>query len=436
MSTKMNSARRRRYWVFQYRERDDISAVRQGGEYPWQTHGKVHPADGVILWKPGGDAGAFGFGTVLAAPVKKPFFGKPVSLRFRVTARFDHTLPKADLQKDRVLRTLQVVLGKGFGAGILPAAHAHFRQIEKSWQMVKSTSYWIFQANPRTGDDLRDLVLIRPKSDWWRLTRFKDPTENVRRGDKVALWQVEANEPAAAGIYAIGEITKPPIRKRGEWQGWFKFTGIRDAASPISANVLRADPVLRRVPAFGRKAAQGSNFRINRDQWERIVSYFSNGDDPQANGSNGKTPVVVTPIHGRNKFMEMAFVPDIPAHDVELRERGLVTSYRDHIRRKGLKSQQYAIRFPDGDVIVCDLYDPRRRVLVEAKSFAWRDDVRMAIGQLADYARFLNPRTLAVLLPNRPKPDLEKLLRSRQINTIWKTPDGGFLDNSKNGRLS
>ena len=61
----------------------------------------------------------------------------------------------------------------------------------------------------------------------------------------------------------------------------------------------------------------------------------------------------------------------------------------------------------------------------------------MAIGELADYARFLvdlSPR-LAVLLPERPYADLEHLLTSQKIAAVWKSALGNFEDNS-GGRFS
>ena len=44
----------------------------------------------------------------------------------------------------------------------------------------------------------------------------------------------------------------------------------------------------------------------------------------------------------------------------------------------------------------CDLYDKTTRTLYEAKGTTTRMAMRMAIGQLADYARFADVRRLAV----------------------------------------
>ena len=67
--------------------------------------------------------------------------------------------------------------------------------------------------------------------------------------------------------------------------------------------------------------------------------------------------------------------------------------------------------------------------MIEAKGSVERGAIRMAIGQLADYSRFVNdgmPRR-ALLLPEQPREDLLGLLESQDIVAIW--PDGnGFAD--------
>ena len=55
----------------------------------------------------------------------------------------------------------------------------------------------------------------------------------------------------------------------------------------------------------------------------------------------------------------------------------------------------------------------------------------MAIGQLADYLRFVRPEpALAVLLEAEPAPDLVKLLGLQGIAVIWRHGDG-FKDNAR-----
>jgi hypothetical protein len=60
----------------------------------------------------------------------------------------------------------------------------------------------------------------------------------------------------------------------------------------------------------------------------------------------------------------------------------------------------------------------------------------MAVGQLLDYAfqgkkRFGEPNK-AILLPEKPHPNIEKWLLSLDISIIWRKR-GSFLDNANGG---
>lgn len=71
-----------------------------------------------------------------------------------------------------------------------------------------------------------------------------------------------------------------------------------------------------------------------------------------------------------------------------------------------------------------DLYDLTTNTLIEAKSNVARTAFRTAIGQLADYARLVKPAPKkAILLPERPRPDLMKLAKSEGIGVIWANGD-------------
>ena len=61
--------------------------------------------------------------------------------------------------------------------------------------------------------------------------------------------------------------------------------------------------------------------------------------------------------------------------------------------------------------IFTDLYFEGHGLLVEAKGGVDRDSIRMAIGQVMDYRRFVKSGArCAVLLPSRPRQDLVDLL--------------------------
>jgi hypothetical protein len=75
--------------------------------------------------------------------------------------------------------------------------------------------------------------------------------------------------------------------------------------------------------------------------------------------------------------------------------------------------------------LLTDPYDATDHVLYEAKGTTSREAIRMAIGQLMDYRRSIEPAdpTLAVLLPERPGPDLEDLLTSVNIHIVYRQDD-------------
>ncbi len=113
------------------------------------------------------------------------------------------------------------------------------------------------------------------------------------------------------------------------------------------------------------------------------------------------------------------------------REQGLVLRYASHLEAQGSVVSRFSV-VPPSEVgaIICDLHDETRAHLVEAKGSGSRAEIRMAIGQLHDYRRFAPATTaLGVLLPSRPRSDLEALLGEARVSAVWET-DTGFADNA------
>jgi hypothetical protein len=82
----------------------------------------------------------------------------------------------------------------------------------------------------------------------------------------------------------------------------------------------------------------------------------------------------------------------------------------------------------EASAIRCDLFDETDNAIVEAKSSVSRPAVRMAIGQLLDYARLMKkrPKKQLILVPEKPRPDLLDLAASQGIGVTWPDGDGGF----------
>jgi hypothetical protein len=107
------------------------------------------------------------------------------------------------------------------------------------------------------------------------------------------------------------------------------------------------------------------------------------------------------------------------------REARLVDDYRRFLGPPDGRLCRYEIPLRGVPSLFTDAYDTKRHLLIEAKASVRRQDIRMAIGQLFDYARYLSPRPrLAVLTPDQPTDELLKLLREHQIAAIWRTQNG------------
>jgi hypothetical protein len=113
----------------------------------------------------------------------------------------------------------------------------------------------------------------------------------------------------------------------------------------------------------------------------------------------------------------------------ERREAALITEYLEFRRLSGLSKLCRLKIKPVGEALplYTDLYDPETRLIIEAKGTVTRDAIRMALGQLLDYRRFVDrPHKLGVLLPEAPRRDLLEYLDSNGVNVITRAKNGRF----------
>ena len=117
--------------------------------------------------------------------------------------------------------------------------------------------------------------------------------------------------------------------------------------------------------------------------------------------------------------------PDRKPYEVERREQALVVKLKAELLRQGHEVCRLQFR-PRGEPapLFCDLFDKTTGVFFEAKGSVSRGAIRMALGQLADYARFPSPPpTKAVLVPEEPRPDLLALAASENVTVVWPLED-------------
>lgn len=125
---------------------------------------------------------------------------------------------------------------------------------------------------------------------------------------------------------------------------------------------------------------------------------------------------------------ETTFVnPNQEPYEADRKEARLVKAFADYLMSNGHQSGRQRI-LPPGESrpLFTDLHVKRLGLLVEAKGSVTRENIRMAIGQLADYSRFVDHTIRGILLPSQPREDLLALAKSQGCAVIW--PEGkGFV---------
>jgi hypothetical protein len=119
--------------------------------------------------------------------------------------------------------------------------------------------------------------------------------------------------------------------------------------------------------------------------------------------------------------------PERQPYEAEKREALLIEEFRAFLKDRGDEPCRFFI-VPEGEAkpILCDIYLKKAKQLIEAKGTVERGAIRMALGQLLDYSRFVDAESRAVLLPEKPRPDLLALLSSASTAVYYRTGKGKF----------
>ncbi|MGV9395646.1 restriction endonuclease [Streptomyces sp. NPDC003668] len=134
----------------------------------------------------------------------------------------------------------------------------------------------------------------------------------------------------------------------------------------------------------------------------------------------------VTEIDIERLETEKTYVdPNREPYEAERRESKLVLDFSAYCRAKGYRVIRQRI-LPEDETrpLLTDLYVPDLDVLIEAKGSVTRENMRMALGQLIDYNRFVRAKYQAVLVPSKPRPDLIELANAAGQAIIWPQGNG------------
>lgn len=137
---------------------------------------------------------------------------------------------------------------------------------------------------------------------------------------------------------------------------------------------------------------------------------------------DASAPVEV-PVEASNIERYVAGRPDEPIEALR-REAELVKRFVAWLEGQGHRVVRHKVPLPGGGYLFTDVFDATDEVLVEAKASAARASIRLGIGQVLDYSRFVQHKRKALLVPVVPAEDLLALLRSLDIATFWPEADG------------
>ncbi|TQK44810.1 hypothetical protein FBY35_6337 [Streptomyces sp. SLBN-118] len=137
------------------------------------------------------------------------------------------------------------------------------------------------------------------------------------------------------------------------------------------------------------------------------------------------TETTVEDVEVERRKTERSSVGAQQSREAERRESLLVTRYLVHLRQRGLRATSKRITLGDERTVLrTDLYIAQHDFLIEAKGTVSREAIRMGIGQLFDYQRYIQPRpALGLLLPHRPHKEMLDLCAALSITSIWAEGD-------------
>lgn len=137
---------------------------------------------------------------------------------------------------------------------------------------------------------------------------------------------------------------------------------------------------------------------------------------------NGEVREISLERRERSSFV----VSSVGEREAIRHEAALLARYVEWLGNDLDRCVRNEITIPGEPRLYTDLFDRATRELVEVKGDVSRDHVRMALGQIVDYARFVNHERLAALFPRKPSTDLITLLASQSISCIYETAQSRF----------
>ncbi|AFP37689.1 hypothetical protein [Mycolicibacterium smegmatis] len=109
----------------------------------------------------------------------------------------------------------------------------------------------------------------------------------------------------------------------------------------------------------------------------------------------------------------------LSVEDRTRKEAELQRDYANYLNSKGHTTCRHEISV-DGQRLYTDLYDETTCELIEVKSSNDRDTMRLALGQILDYAEVVKPKRMTVVVPSRPSYGITNLFYRHGVRAVWR----------------
>jgi hypothetical protein len=133
--------------------------------------------------------------------------------------------------------------------------------------------------------------------------------------------------------------------------------------------------------------------------------------------------LIPTEIHVTEKFT--AEYRALPSDCRQRREAKLQDAYAMYLRGMNHKVSRHQIPV-DGQYLYTDLFDETTGDLIEAKASSDRVSMRLALGQILDYAKLVEHSIRTVLVPDPPAQGIIDLFHDYRVRIVWPDGASGF----------
>jgi hypothetical protein len=251
-------------------------------------------------------------------------------------------------------------------------------------------------------------------------------------------------DPDAVNGFSINDGVRVTRREKFKLERLCRALGADVKDGQYFQNLPYGHPArIDNLPALKKQAIEGLRIVIdssvlpessNEERLEDAAAKPSDGRPAPPNTKPNKAIRAVETLPPEASESDNAEFDRITTGPVIQREAQLRAKFEEYLEGTHKhKIAYYEIPTPT-TVIYSDTADLTAQIIYEAKGSAERMAVRLAIGQVLDYGRYVEGARLALLLPETPAPDMLPLLEFLGIGCVVKTGPGEFTDLTSLGR--